>query len=202
MGRGPTASIDVKAKRNSEKGGGNTAAIMGQDGDARIVYMAGDVDENSISQVVAHMLHLSSVSQKPIQFVISTYGGAVDEMFSLYDVIKFLPCPVHTIGLGKIMSAGVLLLASGEKGKRMIGKNSRIMIHSMSGSAAGNIFEVLNEASEMKRMQDLMVSLLCKETKMPKSEVEKIMKMGHDFYLTSDQALKYGIVDKIIGDGE
>lgn len=201
MGRGPS-SVSVSAKKSSEKDEGSSASVLGQGGDARIVYMAGDVDENSIPQVVAHMLHLASVNQKPIQFVISTYGGAVDEMFSLYDVIKFLPCPVHTIGLGKIMSAGVLLLAAGRKGKRMIGKNSRIMIHSMSGGAAGNIFEVLNEAAEMKRMQELMVGLLCKETKMPKSEVERIMKMGHDFYLTPEQALKYGIVDKIIGDSE
>lgn len=200
MGR--PRDVETTTKKKADKDEESSASISRQGGDARIVYMAGDVDENSISQVIAHMLHLASVGTKPIQFVISTYGGAVDEMFSLYDVMKFLPCPVHTIGLGKIMSAGVLLLASGEKGKRMIGRNSRIMIHSISGAAAGNIFEVLNEASEMKRMQELMVELLRRETKMPKAEIEKIMKMGHDFYLTPDQALKYGIVDKIIGDSE
>lgn len=175
-------------------------ASIRQGGDARIVYMAGDVDETSISQVIAHMLGLASMSDKPIQFVISTYGGAVDEMFSLYDVMKFLPCPVQTIGLGKIMSAGVLLLASGEKGKRLLGKNSRIMIHPISGGARGNVFEQINEVEEMKRMQELMCKLLLKETKMPKAELDRIMKLGHDYYITPEQALKYGIVDKVIGD--
>lgn len=201
MGRGP-AEEKKSSKRKSNGDGESNASISRQGGDARIVYMAGDVDENSISQVIAHMLHLASMDTKPIQFVISTYGGAVDEMFSLYDVMKFLPCPVNTIGLGKIMSAGVLLLASGQKGSRMIGRNSRIMIHPISGGAGGNIFEVLNEASEMKRMQDLMTELLRRETKMPKAEIDRIMKLGHDFYITPEQALKYGIVDKIIGDKE
>lgn len=172
---------------------------VSQQDHSRIVYMAGDVNESSISQVIVHMLGLASISNKPIQFVISTYGGSVDEMFSLYDVMKFLPCPVHTIGLGKIMSAGVLLLSSGKKGNRMIGKNSRVMMHPISGVSGGNIFEVLNEVNEHKRMQDLMVELLKTETKMPKAEIDRIMKLGHDYYLTPEQAVKYGIVDKIIG---
>lgn len=178
----------------------DTLGSVSQQDHSRIVYMAGDVNESSISQVIVHMLALASISNKPIQFVISTYGGSVDEMFSLYDVMKFLPCPVHTIGLGKIMSAGVLLLSSGKKGNRMIGKNSRVMMHPISGVSGGNIFEVMNEVSEHKRMQDLMVELLRKETKMPKAEIDRIMKLGHDFYLTAEQAVKYGIVDKVIGD--
>lgn len=202
MGRGQSKQQAEISKKRSGRDDEAPASISRQGGDARIVYMAGDVDENSISQVIAHMLHLASLDDKPIQFVISTYGGAVDEMFSLYDVMKFLPCPVHTIGLGKIMSAGVLLLASGKKGSRMIGRNSRIMIHPISGAATGNIFDVINEASEMKRMQDLMTELLRRETKMPKAEIDRVMKLGHDFYLTPEQALKYGIVDKIIGDKE
>lgn len=195
MGRPITDNATKKANKEED----SQASISRQGGDARIVYMAGDVDENSISQVIAHMLGLATVDDKPIQFVISTYGGAVDEMFSLYDVIKFLPCPINTIGLGKIMSAGVLLLAAGQKGKRLLGQNSRLMIHPISGGTRGNIFEVMNETTEMKRMQDLMTDLLRKETKMSKAEIDKIMKAGHDHYITPDQALKYGIVDKIIG---
>lgn len=193
MGR----SLDSKTKSHD---GYDDGSSVSQQDHSRIVYMAGDVNESSISQVITHMLGLASISTKPIQFVISTYGGSVDEMFSLYDVMKFLPCPVHTIGLGKIMSAGVLLLSSGKKGNRLLGKNSRVMMHPISGVSSGNIFEVINEVSEHKRMQDLMVELLRKETKMPKTEIDRIMKLGHDFYLTPEQAVKYGIVDRIIGD--
>jgi ATP-dependent Clp protease protease subunit len=132
--------------------------------------------------------------------VISTYGGSVDEMFSLYDTIKFLPCPVHTIALGKVMSAGVLLLASGVKGKRMIGSSARIMIHPISGGVLGNVFEAMNEMKEFERLQELMVCALMKETKLKKEKVDKLMKAGHDFFLTPEQAIQMGIVDRIIGD--
>lgn len=167
--------------------------------DDRLVVLHGEVNEHSISNVIVQLLHLANQNHKPIHLVISTYGGSVDEMFSLYDTIKFLPCPVHTIALGKVMSAGVLLLASGVKGKRMIGRSARIMIHPISGGVLGNVFEAMNEMKEFERLQELMVSALMAETKMKKEEVDRLMKAGHDFFLTPEQAIKMGIVDKIIG---
>ena len=168
--------------------------------DDRLVVLHGEVNEHSISNVIVQLLHLANQNHKPIHLVISTYGGSVDEMFSLYDTIKFVPCPVHTIALGKVMSAGVLLLASGVKGKRMIGGSARIMIHPVSGGVLGNVFEAMNEMKEFERLQNLMVSALIKETKMKKEEIDKLMKAGHDFFLTPEQAIQMGIVDKIIGD--
>jgi len=167
--------------------------------DDRLVVLHGEVNEHSISAVIVQLLHLANQNHKPIHLVISTYGGSVDEMFSLYDTIKFLPCPVHTIALGKVMSAGVLLLASGVKGKRMIGRSARIMIHPISGGVLGNVFEAMNEMKEFERLQELMVTALMSETKMKKEDVDKLMKAGHDFFLTPEQAIKMGIVDKIIG---
>lgn len=186
------------SKKNNDEASQVVAVHSG--GDARLVVLHGDVNESSISMVVAQLLHLASINHKPISLVISTYGGSVDEMFTLYDTIKFLPCPVHTIALGKVMSAGVLLLASGAKGKRMIGRNARIMIHPVSGGVSGNVFEVINDTKEHKRLQDQMVAAIVKETKASRVEIEKIMKSGHDFYLLPEQAVKMGIVDKIIGD--
>jgi ATP-dependent Clp protease protease subunit len=168
--------------------------------DDRLVVLHGEVNEHSISSVVVQLLHLANQNHKPIHLVISTYGGSVDEMFSLYDTIKFLPCPVHTIALGKVMSAGVLLLASGVKGKRMIGRSARIMIHPISGGVLGNVFEAMNEMKEFERLQDLMVSALMAETKMKREDIDKLMKAGHDFFLTPEQAVEMGIVDRIIGD--
>jgi len=168
--------------------------------DDRLVVLHGEVNEHSISNVIIQLLHLANQNHKPIYLVISTYGGSVDEMFSLYDTIKFLPCPVHTIALGKVMSAGVLLLASGVKGKRMIGSSARIMIHPISGGVLGNVFEAMNEMKEFERLQALMVSALMSETKMKKEDIDKLMKAGHDFFLTPEQAIQMGIVDKIIGD--
>lgn len=168
--------------------------------DARLVVLHGEVNEASICNVIVQMLQLANQNHKPIHLVISTYGGSVDEMFSLYDTIKFLPCPVHTIALGKVMSAGVLLLASGVKGKRMIGRSARIMIHPISGGVIGNVFEAMNEMKEFTRLQDLMTNALLSETTMKKEEIDELMKAGHDCFLTPEQAIKMGIVDKIIGD--
>jgi ATP-dependent Clp protease protease subunit len=174
--------------------------VMHQPDNVRIVVLHGDVNEHTISHVIVQLLQLANQNHKPIHLVISTYGGSVDEMFSLYDTIKFLPCPVHTIAMGKVMSAGVLLLASGVKGKRLIGRSARIMIHPISGGVFGNVFEAVNEVKEHERLQTLMTDALLRETKMSREEIEKIMKAGHDCYITPDQAIKMGIVDGFIGD--
>ena len=165
----------------------------------RIVFLSGDVNEHSISSVIAQLIGLANQNKSPIHLIVSTYGGSVDEMFSLYDTIKFLPCPVHTIALGKVMSAGVLLLSSGVKGKRLVGKNTRIMIHPISGGTIGNIFETINSTEEMKRLQDRMVEALTEETSMSQQKIEEIMKKGHDFFIDAKEAVKLGMVDKIIG---
>jgi ATP-dependent Clp protease protease subunit len=171
-----------------------------QGADARLVVLHGEVNEQSICNVIVQLLQLANQNHKPIHLVLSTYGGSVDEMFSLYDTIRFLPCPVHTIALGKVMSAGVLLLASGVKGKRMIGRSARIMIHPISGGIGGNVFEAMNEMKEFERLQELMSTALQNETTMKKEEIDSLMKAGHDCFLTPEQAIKMGIVDKIIGD--
>ncbi len=166
---------------------------------SRIVVLHGDVNEQTVAMTLAQLMYLANVNRKPIHLVISTYGGSVDEMFSLYDAIKFLPCPVHTVGLGKVMSAGVLLLASGEKGKRTIGRSTRVMMHPIAGVAHGNVFEIINESNEQRRVHELMISSLEAETRMKRADIQKVMKAGHDYYFTADEAVKFGIADSIIG---
>jgi len=166
----------------------------------RMIYLAGDVNEITITNVIAQLFSFAKKdSQKPIYIVISTYGGSVDEMFSLYDAIKFVNAPVYTIGIGKIMSAGVLLLTSGEKTKRLIGKNARIMIHPIFGGSLGNVFEQQNELNEMKRMQKQLNECLANETGKSIKEIENLMKSRMDTYLTPEEAINFGIVDNLIG---
>lgn len=198
MGRSANNVMKTNKSNNLEEVIYTTSVPSGPD--ARLVVLHGEVNEASICNVIVQMLQLANQNHKPIHLVISTYGGSVDEMFSLYDTIKFLPCPVHTIALGKVMSAGVLLLASGVKGKRMIGKSARIMIHPISGGVIGNVFEAMNEMKEFARLQDLMTNALLSETTMKKEEIDELMKAGHDCFLTPEQAIKMGIVDKIIGE--
>ena len=204
MGRSTHADaqvLNVSRHANSDNSEDLDQIVVVQQHDSsRTVVLHGDVNEHTISNVIMHLLQLASINHKPIHLMVSTYGGSVDEMFSLYDTIKFLPCPVHTVALGKVMSAGVLLLASGTKGKRMIGQSARIMIHPISGVVHGSVFEVINGSNEYQRLQELMVNALEKETKMNSKQINDIMKSGNDFYITPSQAIKFGIVDKIIGE--
>lgn len=166
----------------------------------RVFYLTKDVDEDSISELISQII--SCVNQNsidPITLVISTSGGSVEDMFSLYDILKFIPCPVHTVGLGKVMSAGVLILSSGKKGMRQIGKHTSVMIHPISDELSGNIFEISNGLKETQRSQKMMDEALILETKMNAKQLETIMKTGFDTYLTAEDAVRLGIADKIIG---
>lgn len=196
MGR---STFEANAKQSHEGLEGIEQLLAPQSDNSRIVFLHGDVTEHSIANVIAQLLHLANISRSPIHLVVSTYGGSVDEMFSLYDTIRFLPCPVHTVALGKVMSAGVLLLASGVKGKRLMGASARIMMHSVISGSYGNVFELENHTKEHRRLQDLMIKALMKETKMSKKQVEEIMLKKLDYYISAEEAIKFGIVDKIIG---
>lgn len=197
MGRTTKVAKKTIAKRNDmESSGGHMPDKVISD---RIIYLSGEVNEHSIAQVIAGIVMLANQDNRlPITLFVSTYGGSVDEMFSLYDVIKHVSCPIHTIGLGKVMSAGVLLLASGKKGCRMVGSSARLMIHPISGASDGNFFQLRNELAETERMQNTMEEMLLRETKMSRQKLQEIMKSGYDHYITAQEALKLGIVDVII----
>ena len=171
--------------------------------DERLVYLTGEINEASVTNTIAQLFAFAKRnSYKPIYLVISTYGGSIDEMFSLYDAIKFVKPPVYTVGLGKIMSAGVLLLSAGQEGHRLIGKNARIMIHSSWGGAIGNVFEAENEMKEWKRQQKQMEKLLAIETNKSIDEISKIMEEKIDRYLDSSEAIDFGIVDGHLNDNK
>jgi ATP-dependent Clp protease protease subunit len=187
----PTMSIDEAMMQQ----------VMGlpQVDNARIVMLHGELTEYSVSQVMAHILHHASQGNKPIKLVVSSYGGSVHELFGLIDLMRSVNSPIHTIGLGKIMSAGAVITAAGTKGHRMIGASTRVMIHSMSGGAVGTMFQMENEMKEQRVMQETIERILLRDTSITKKQLDDIMKQGHDHYYTAQEALKLGIADKIIG---
>jgi ATP-dependent Clp protease protease subunit len=126
-------------------------------------------------------------------------------MFGLYDAIKYVQevgCPVHTIGLGKIMSAGVLLLACGTQGHRQIGENASVMYHLGRAEADGDIFEMRNSMKELERLDKLANDLLATNTNMTVDDIEKMLKERQDVYLTAEQAVELGVADAILGKQE
>ena len=120
------------------------------------------------------------------------------DMFALYDAMKFVPTPIQTIGLGKIMSAAVLLLAAGTKGMRMIGKHSTVMMHQAWYGAQGNVFEQRIELKETERLQSLAEQCIATETNQSIEVIHAIMEKGLDHFMTADDALKLGLVDSIL----
>jgi len=136
----------------------------------------------------------------PIEFYVSTFGGQASEMFAVYDVMRMVrdKVPVMTVGIGKVMSAGVLLLASGTKGMRKIGKHCRVMIHGVNSGHSGYIADMENEFNETKFTQKQYVAALAAETDMTPAYIRKLMGKKTNVYLDAQQAVDLGIADIIV----
>ena len=121
-------------------------------------------------------------------------------MFAVYDTIREIRdlCPVHTQGLGKVMSAGVLLLASGTKGERRIGKNCRVMIHGVISGQHGHIADVENEFEEAKLTQKMYIKALSEETNMTVKYLSNLVNKKTNIYLDAEEAVNLGIADIIV----
>ena len=171
----------------------------------RVIGLFSDVAEEKVAELVHALLYLHESNKNkeeplPVEFYISTYGGAADDMFALYDVMRqVLPITeIHTIGMGKVMSAGVLLLAAGTKGKRKIGKYCRVMIHSAMAGSHGSLPNLVNELEALQQTQEDYISALSDETKMSTQEIKNMLERKVNVYLSAEEAVKLGIADIII----
>lgn len=142
----------------------------------------------------------SANNLKPIEFIISTPGGDADDMFALYDIMRVVrdKCDIVTYGIGKVMSAGVLILASGTKGKRKIGRNCRVMIHSVVAGSSGSFHSLQNEMSEIKHLQKSYIKTLSEETKMSVKDLNTMINKKVNVYLSAEEAVRLGIADIIV----
>jgi ATP-dependent Clp protease protease subunit len=179
----------------------------------RIAELYGIIDEEMASNIVASMLILRDTGReialeddkevetyKPFELFISTPGGTAVDMFAIYDTMRMVKedCEIHTIGMGKVMSAGVVLLAAGTKGKRKIGANCRVMIHSVIGGHHGSIQNLENEMEEVRWVQDQYNKALCAETDLTPRMLKKLLAKNVNIYLTAEEAVDYGIADIIV----
>lgn len=181
-------------------------AAMEKPPDLRSMMLFGEVDEEKSTDLIVGMIMLTDgVPARmrpldPIKFYISTYGGNADDMFALYDMMQVTKekCVVSTIGLGKVMSAGVLLLAAGTKGHRKIGQHCRVMIHSVAAGNMGNLHSLQNEMDAIRNLQDEYIDALVDNSDMTRKQIKKLLDRKVNVYLTPEQAVEYGIVDEII----
>jgi ATP-dependent Clp protease protease subunit len=174
----------------------------------------GDVNEERAADIVSALLLLGDKKRidkakerlpegedlEDIKFYISTYGGSADDMMAIYDMMRLtkLNRDIETIGMGKIMSAGTLILASGTRGKRKIMKNCRVMLHAVSAGSMGTIHNLQNEMEEIQNIQDSYIRTLCAETLLTKRQLKKMLDQKVNVYLTAEEAVEYGLADEVI----
>ena len=162
----------------------------------RIIFLSEEVNDTTASLIVAQMLYLEAQDpEKDIQFYINSPGGSVTAGLAIYDTMQYVKCDVSTICLGMAASMGAFLLSSGAKGKRIALPNAEIMIHQPSGGARGQVTDIQIHAQRILAMKQKLNEILAKNTGKPVEQVA--LDCERDHFLTAEEALNYGIIDKV-----
>lgn len=163
----------------------------------RIIFLSEEVNDVTASLVVAQMLFLESEDpNKDINFYINSPGGSVTSGFAIYDTMQYIKCDVSTICVGLAASMGAFLLAGGTKGKRMALPNAEIMIHQPSGGARGQATEIQIVAENILKTKKKLNEMLAANTGKPIDVIER--DTDRDNYMSAEEALEYGLIDKVI----
>lgn len=186
------------------------------DSTPRVAAIYGDIDQEKCSEAIYTMLCLREAGRHyienpenpeepikaytPFNFYISTWGGSALDMFAVYDVMQAIRenCEIATYGVGKVMSAGIILLAAGTKGKRKVGANCRLMIHGVTSGQQGSLHDLENEMNEAKWTQKQYVRALSKESNMSQKQIKALLDKKINIYFDAEQAIEYGIADEIL----
>lgn len=164
----------------------------------RVVYLSEELDDDNTSSILSLLFLLDREDEeKPISLWISSPGGIAHGFFAIYDMIQRIKAPVKTICMGEACSAAAMLLASGSQGMRYAMPNSRVMIHQIQvGGMAGSNSKIEIETKELKTVQDRLTEIFARHTGHTKAKIKRDTKM--DKYMSAQEALDYGIVDKIL----
>lgn len=164
--------------------------------ESRIIFINGEINDEMASEVVAKLLYLDSQSNEDIIIYINSPGGSVTSGLMIYDTIKYVKSDVSTIGIGLSASMASILLMSGTKGKRKILTHGKVMLHELSTGTDGKISDILVFTNEIQKTHKTLSNIIVENSALSKEQVE--IELKKDFWLDSNEALKLGIVDKII----
>lgn len=163
----------------------------------RIVFLSDEVNDTTASLVVAQLLFLEAQdSSKDISFYINSPGGSITAGMAIYDTMQYIKCDVSTICIGLAASMGAFLLSAGTKGKRIALPHSEIMIHQPLGGAEGQASDIKIRANLILRYRDMLNNILSQNTGKPIEQIEK--DTDRDNFMTAEQALEYGLIDRIL----
>ena len=189
------------------EGAGEPFAIPNEE--EPLIGLVGDISEAAAQQLALMLLSFNGggilrpeEEDRPedIEFFISSSGGSVSEMFTIYDLMQLVQVrrDISTFGYGKVASAAVLLLAAGTKGKRYMAKHARLMLHHCSSALGGTMPTVRSSFQEFNKVEEMMVEALAEHTRLSMSEIYNILSRNTDEYFSAEEALEMGIIDEII----
>jgi ATP-dependent Clp protease, protease subunit len=165
----------------------------------RIIFLAGPVTDMNANVVIAQMLYLASKdSKRDIKLYINSPGGSVTAGLAIYDTMQYLKCPVSTICIGLTASMAAVILGAGTKGKRFSLPNAEILLHQVAGGMQGQATDIEITAKQIVKMKEKLNKILSSHTGQPLKKVET--DTDRDFYLTPEEAKKYGLIDEVIGE--
>lgn len=163
----------------------------------RIIFLGGTIDDISANSIIAQLLFLDSQSSKEdIKLYINSQGGQVTSALAIYDTMQYVKADISTICIGVAASAATLLLAAGQKGKRLILPNGEVLIHQVMGGAQGQATDIDIHAKHILKVKKRLNEIMAKHTGQTFAKVEK--DADRDYFMSAEEALKYGIVDKIV----
>jgi ATP-dependent Clp protease, protease subunit len=163
----------------------------------RIIFLGGQIEDTMANLIIAQLLFLQSEdSKKDISLYVNSPGGSVTSTLAIVDTMKFIKPDVSTFCVGIAASGAALVLSAGTKGKRFILKNAEVMIHQPMGATEGQATDIAITAKHILKTKENLNKMLAENTSQPLSKIENDVE--RDFFMTADEAKKYGIVDKIL----
>ena len=163
----------------------------------RIIFLGEDVNEHTANSVVAQLLHLAYVDpQADVSLYINSPGGSVYDGMAIYDTMNFIKPDVATYGIGLQASMGAFLLSSGAKGKRFCLPHAKVMIHQPSSGTHGKVTDMEIDMKETLEVKEMLAKIMAKNTGQKLAKVKSDME--RDYWMTPDEAVKYGLIDKVL----
>lgn len=167
----------------------------------RVIFLGGVIDDNSANLVIAQLLFLSAEdNKKDITLYVNSPGGSVTSTLAIIDTMNYVKPDVSTVCIGMAASGGAWVLSSGQKGKRFALPNAEVMIHQPLGGTEGQASDIAITAEHIIKTKKNLIKLMAQNTGQKESQIEK--DLDRDFYLSAEEAKKYGIIDEIIKAGK
>ncbi|MDO4779058.1 MAG: ATP-dependent Clp endopeptidase proteolytic subunit ClpP [Tissierellia bacterium] len=163
----------------------------------RIIFISGEIENHMADLIVAQLLYLESQDpKKDIQLYINSPGGAVTAGMAIYDTMQYIKPDISTICIGQAASMGAVLLSAGTKGKRFALPNADVMIHQPLGGAQGQVTDIRIVSEKIQKVKDNLNKILAENTGQSFEKIEK--DTDRDYYMTAQEAVEYGLIDKVI----